>query len=557
MNLLIKGGHVIDGTGAAAFPADVRVCGSRIVELGPDLPAHDNEEVLDAHGAYVTPGFIDTHTHFDASLYWDPACDPMLSHGVTTVLIGNCGLGLAPVRSADREQLCSLFAYVEDLPIDLLRAKVPWTWEDFRTYAQDLAGREFGPNVAVLVSHSLLRMWAMGEAAWSRAADAAEREAIAGLLAGALAAGASGLSSSFYDRTPDGVMVPSVHADDAEFTAIFETLGRHGGVFQTIPSLWDVDLAIKDLERVAELAKPFGVPVISNGIFERPEDHSSHERMVASARRLNASGARLQHLASPRSIELPIRVRDCFPLGTVAAWSEVVSAATGKEAMLADPAWRARARKDWDGASYSKQARSTRIVKVGKPELSSWIGRMLSDLLAERGGHPSDVMADWFLENELNAEFVIPISNLDHGIVGQLLAAPENLISGSDAGAHYQMFSGAGDSTLVLTRHVRDRGDLPLELAVRKLTGDQADLLGLADRGRIAQGAIADITVFALDELNWAAETIVHDVPGDHPRFTRAPGGYRYTLVNGQVVQQDGQANGVLAGRFDSELVAA
>jgi N-acyl-D-aspartate/D-glutamate deacylase len=556
MGLLIQGGTVIDGTGAPGFRADVRVADGRIVEIGPQLQPQ-GEDVLDARSAYVTPGFIDTHTHFDASLYWDPACDPMLQHGVTTVLIGNCGLGLAPLRAGDRDALAGLFAYVEDLPLDVMKARVPWTWETFGDYARDLAGRDFGPNVAALVSHSLLRMWVMGDEAWHRAATAPECERMAALLGDAMKAGASGLSSSLYDRTADGMMVPSAYADDAEFSAMFEVLAQHGGLFQIIPRLWSPDLAIGDLERLAQLAMPHGVPVLSNGIFERPEDHAVHERMVASARKLNAAGARLYHLASPRSIELPIRVRDCFSLGTVPAWAQLVNAQDDKTALLSDPEWRARARDDWAAASFSKLGHLTRIVKVGNPELSGWVGRTLADLVAERGGDASDVMADWFVENQLDAEFVIPISNLDHGIVGQLLAAPENLISGSDAGAHYQMFSGAGDSTLVLTRHVRERGDLTLELAVRKLTADQADLLGMTDRGRIAEGCVADIAVFSLDELHWAAENVVHDVPGGNPRFTRAPGGYRYTLVNGIVVQEAGKATGILPGRFADELVYA
>jgi N-acyl-D-amino-acid deacylase len=549
MDLLIQGGTVVDGLGGPPRRADVRVRQGRIAEIGEGL-GRDGEAVIDASGAYVTPGFIDTHTHFDASLYWDPLCDPMLQHGVTTVLIGNCGLGLAPLRKEDREGLVNLFAYIEDLPVHVLRTEIPWAWEDFPGYAQDMAQRSFGPNVSLLVSHSLLRQWVMGEDAWSRAATPAEVARMTQQLDEALKSGARGLSSSFFDRTAQGDFVPSAFADDAEFDSLFRALGVRGAICQIIPRLWSCDLAIEDLERLGALAGPHKVTIISNGIYQRPGEPTAHLRLQDCARRLEAAGARVRHLASPRPIELPLRLKDCFAFGTIGAWREAVNTAGDKAAMLRDPDWRARARADWADSSFSRWIERTRITHVARAELQSWVGRSLADLAAERGGDSSDVMADWFLENDLQAQFVVPISNLDYDAVGAILADPVNLISGSDAGAHYQMFSGAGDSTLVLTRHVRERSDLTLELAVKKMTADQAELLGLSDRGALAPDKVADIAIFALEELHWGAEYMVEDVPGGGRRFTRPPGGVRHTIVNGVLAHTTGAEVRELPGRM-------
>ena len=200
-DLLLQGGRVVDGSGAPAFDADIRIRGDRILAIAPDLPTA-GARVLDASGCFVTPGFIDTHTHYDAALFWDPRCSPIATHGVTTVLIGNCALGLAPVRPSRVSALSALFSFVEDLPRELFETQIPWSWESFPDYARHLSAMPLGVNVCALVSHSLLREEAMGPAAWQRAATPAEAAAIASLTAEALSSGARGLSTSRLDRSP-------------------------------------------------------------------------------------------------------------------------------------------------------------------------------------------------------------------------------------------------------------------------------------------------------------------------------------------------------------------
>ena len=556
-DVLIKGGKVVDGTGARAFAADVRLSGGRIVEVGPDLEAASSE-VVNAEGCYVTPGFIDTHTHYDGTLFWDPSCDPILQHGVTTILIGNCSLGLAPVRKENVSDLATLFSYIEDLPKDIFESEIPWNWESFKDYADEMRSRRFGVNVAALVSHSLLRTFELGEAAWFRASTEKETSRIAAHFDAAMAAGAFGVSSSRFDRNPSGNLVPSFHADPVEIDSLFAVAAKRKGIFQVIPDMGSLDQQEKDLREYCGYSVAHGgVPVISNGIFQRPDDPNYHPRLIGVAKEERANGANFRFLASPRSIELLVNFHQAMVFIYVPSWNAVVQADMSveeKRKRLADPDWRAQARVDWDavkeGFPSGGAIHDFRVVKVGKGEYEPYVGKTFDVLLREREGHPSDILADWVLENDFEPEFVYPFTNTDDRIVGELLAADESIISASDAGAHIGMFDGAGDTTLVLTRHVRNRAGMTLETAVKRMSLEQAELLGLKDRGIIKVGATADITVFDLQTLHWDVEKKVKDLPGGKGRFRRPVGGFRYTFVNGVLAQREGEPTGELAARF-------
>lgn len=555
-DLLLRGGRVVDGSGAPAFDADVRIRGDRIIAIAPGLPV-DGARVLDASGCFVSPGFIDTHTHYDAALFWDPRCDPIATHGVTTVLIGNCALGLAPVRRAGIGALSALFSFVEDLPRELFETEIPWSWESFPDYAKHLSTMPLGVNVCALVSHSLLREAIMGRAAWERAATAVETYAIARLAAEALQAGARGVSTSRLDRSPAGELVPSYHADDAEFGALFAVLEQHEGILQMIPRLAIDDEWAEDLQRVGALARGWRVPVISNAIYQRPDDPGVAPRMLGIAGELRAAGADFRHLASPRSIELVLNFHQCMVFLYVPAWNALVQGgldSSERLRRLASPEWRAEARAQWDavreGFPRAGAEHILRIVSVGEPAFEPLLGQPFSAWMGNRFTHVSDALAQWVLENALETELAFSYTNTDPAVVAGLLCAEETLVSASDAGAHIAMFDGAGDTTLLLTRHVRERGDLSLEHAVQRLSAEPARLLGLADRGLLRVGALADIAVFDLSALAWRPEVRVRDVPGGRPRFRRPPGGFRYTLVNGEVVQQEGVATDALPARF-------
>lgn len=554
-DLIIKGGAVIDGTGAPARSADIRIKDGAIVEIGEDLAVGD-ERVIRADGAVVTPGFIDSHTHFDATVFWDPICDPMPQHGVTTVVAGNCSLGFAPMRPADRTSQIDVFSFIEDLPVDMLEDAIPWDWETFGDFTAALSRKPLALNLLTFVGHSQIRSYVMGADAWTRAATAEEIQAMADILGEALACGALGMSFSLYDRDRQGRLVPSCFADDAEMDAMIAKLGEHDAVLQFVPGD-TTDVIIGQLEWFGEFLARHRVVGFYNILVHLDSDPQRSQRLRACLTALHRKGARIFGMASPRPFELSIGFEESICFLAVPAWNDLVQAPLPeKRRMVEDAAWRERARADVDSHTSVMfpfdKPQLLPINSVANSGLQSWIGRTLGDLVAERGGHPSDVLADWLRENDFATSFVFAIANTDLAEVAGILTSPVAFISGSDAGAHLQMFCAAGDTTLLLTRFVRDRGDLSLEEAVHALTGRQAELLRLPGRGILAPGQAADITIFALDELHYGPQRLVDDLPGGRQRLTRDPGGYRYTIVNGTVVQEAGMTTGALPARWRS-----
>ena len=557
-DMLIRGGDVLDGTGAPARRADVRVRAGRIVEVAAGLRP-DGEEVCDATGAVVTPGFIDTHAHTDPQVFWDPALDPEPLHGVTTMLVGNCSLSLYPVSPETRGGLADLFAYIEDVPRHLFDDVVPWTWSDYAGYRDVVNGTGTGANLAALVGHSPIRIAVMGEDAWTRVATAEERAAMAALLEQAMAAGAWGLSTSWLDVDAHGRPVPSRVADAAELDALLDVVGAGGrGVLELVPAMLDaVDpkLAVEDLARRCGAR---GVPLTWTG-FVYSGDGTSTPAWMDMIRRLRAEGLPLYPQLSPRTVDFRMNWDSSMLFMSMPkGWHQVVAArGEAKAELLRDPAWRATAREEWDSVERAmfphRRPELVRFVEVHGAENERWLGRTLADLVAEKGGHPSDAFADFVLaDDELPGVVAQGLANADVAGVGRTLADPDVLISSSDAGAHMQMLCASGDTTLVLTRHVRERGDLTLEQAVHELTGRQAEVFGFRDRGVLTPGAIADINVFALDELHYDDDEFVADLPGGGRRLRRPEGGYRATVVDGVAVQLGGELTGALPGRVIS-----
>jgi len=559
-DLLVRGGDVVDGTGADRRRADVRVRDGRIVEVGPDL-APDGEQVIDAAGALVTPGFIDTHAHTDPAVFWDPALDPEPLHGVTTMLIGNCSLSLFPVSEATRPVVSDLFAYIEDVPRHLFDDAVPWTWSDLDGYRAAIDATGTGVNLAPLVGHSMIRLEVMGEDAWTRVATADEQAAMAGLLRTAMTQGAWGLSTSELDVDATGRHVPSRVADDAEVDLLFDVLRDSGrGVVEMVPALLDAVDPVARLEAIARRCGARGVPLTWTGFTYSQSNPALTERWIELARRLADEGMTFLPQLSPRTVDMRLNWDSSMMFMSMPeGWHRVI-AATGPEAkaaLLSDPEWRATARDEWDRTEKAmfphRRPEALRIVEVDGADNEKWLGATFADLLAAIDGHPSDVLAEFVLANGCHPGLVAQgLANADVEGVGRTLADPAVLISSSDAGAHATMMCASGDTTLVLTRHVRDRGDLTLEAAVHEMTGRQAEVFGFRDRGVIAPGAIADLAVFALDELHYDDDVFAADLPGGGSRLRRPEGGYRATVVGGVPVQLGGELTGRLPGRVIS-----
>jgi N-acyl-D-aspartate/D-glutamate deacylase len=556
--LLIRGGTVVDGTGAPARVADVRIRDGVVVELDAGL-APDGEPVVDASGTYVAPGFIDCHTHYDPSLWWDPLVDPMPQHGVTTVVTGNCSLSLTPVHAPDRVRASDVFGFIEDIPVDAFTAGIPWTWESYAEWRDALREHGTAVNVAALVGHSNLRVFVMGDDAWTRAATADERAQLATVLAESLAAGAVGMSTSFVDQDRHGKAVPSRAADHDELRALVEVLGAapgHARVLEFLPWIKELDRQLVDIERVARWCGEAGVACTWNQLAENSRDPSRAERILEQAHALHADGCRVYGQVSPRPFDLHVSFDQTPAFVAIPAWGKFIALPTAdeKRATLADPEWRAEARAHWDrvgdGFTIFPVSRLDRVrltsVREGEEQ---FLDRSFADVVAARGGHPSDVLADWVLEHDLAPGMVAEaLSNNNSEKVSALIADATTVVGASDAGAHLQMMCGAGDSTLLLTEHVRDRGDLTVEDGVHQMTGRIAEVFGIRDRGVLAPGRAGDVTVFALDELDYRPDRTVHDLPGDAPRLTRPPGGFRVTAVEGVVTQEGGVATGARPG---------
>jgi len=554
-DLLVCGGEVIDGRGAQPRRADVRIRAGRIAEVGPDLKS-EGEREIDAGGAFVTPGFIDGHTHVDPALWWDPGCDPLPSHGVTTVVTGNCSLSLAPLKEENRALLADMFCFIEDLPNEAFEAGIPWTWESWPEYRSAFDARGAAVHVAPLVGHSALRLHVIGEESYQRESTPEETASIAALMRECLSAGAFGLSTSFLDTDRAGRPVPSRAADDREFKALVGEMAAMGrGVFEFVPRLMQLETQMEDIERVHALCQNAGVPATWTQLYVGDHNVDHIDPLLAQAVRTQAEGPGVFPQVSPRPFDVNLSFEQTGVFMVMPAWNEIVTVdSSGKRKRLEDPVWRERARAEWDDErpSLFPKDRPDRVVFSGiaRPDLKSFLGMNLADYAAGREQHPSDALADWVLANDLSPKITLADTAYDPKRVAELLGHPATVCAASDAGAHVQMMCGGGDTTLLLERYVRERAEFSIEQAIQRMTSDVARLFGIRDRGILDVGYAGDVAVFSLDELSWQPESLAADLPRGHVRITRPGGGFRATVAAGVPTYFDGQATGEIPGRM-------
>jgi N-acyl-D-amino-acid deacylase len=563
-DILIKGGTVVDGTGAAQFSADVRVKDGMIAEVGPGLAAN-GERVIDATGCYVTPGFIESHTHYDASMWWQPDLDPLPGYGATTMVLGNCGFSMAPLHPSKqaRDEVMGIFSFFEDIPIGPFQQNVPWDWTKWSEYRASFEKSIKVPlNYASYVGHIPLRLAAMGMDAWDRAATPDEIAKMAELLDDALAAGALGLSDNMHDHDGDNRPVPSLLADDAEFTALFDVMDRYPSTcYQIIVDTFMRMNGPANLKRLEKLLAGRKIRVqIAGGIptlyFQAgilPEMQKTIDEMRAAGIDVWPGFAHV----SPTSV-LSITKSLIFAQSNDYVWHEVVLAESYEEKgrLLADPDWRARARESWDTQAWdhSPLKNPQELLLIDSENGKGPIGGTLKEFADSRGQHRSDAMADWILENGLMSTVHMAPFPKDEELTLALMRDPKTVGNISDAGAHLQMLCGGGENALLLTRYVRDDKMMTIEEAVHVMTGKLAEHFFLNDRGVIAPGKRADITVFNLDEVTYQPFEKAWDVPdgkgGTTWRFTRKAAPMRLTLVNGEPTFENGAYTGAKPGLF-------
>ncbi|MDA8752582.1 amidohydrolase family protein [Halieaceae bacterium] len=563
--MLIKGGIVVDGTGADARAADIRVEDGLITEVGANLSAQDSEELFDASGCYVTPGLIESHTHFDGIMWWQPDLDPLPGCGVTTVVMGNCGFALAPVNKDPdvRAEVVKIFSFFEDIPEPPFFSNLPWDWEKWSEYKQSMVANCRVPaNYAAFVGHIALRLAVMGMDAWERAATPAEIEQIAAHLEDALAAGALGLSTNFLDHDGEDRPIPTMLADDAELSALFAVVARHHGA--TVQVIIDTLMRFtggETMERIARLTDGMDIRVQWAGVptLQWQKQYGLQQPFVELHERFAREGRDFWtgYAHVPITVTASIRQSLLFAQSNEYVWHEVVTADSDEEklALLADPAWRERARNSWDNESLETSFfRNPGPMLLDNPEKEGApMGITLGEYAADLGVHPSDALAEWFIASGLSSTVTMPPWDKDDDMVVRLTRDPKAVGNINDSGAHGQLFCGSGDNLLLYTDYVR-QGKLTMEEAVHCQTGKLADHFGLADRGVIQVGKRADITVFSLEEIERREKYKIFDVPdgkgGTTWRWTRDPAPMRLTLVNGSPTFEDGKATGSMPGEF-------
>ncbi len=556
-DLVIRNGTLVDGTGAPVRPADVAVDGDRIVAVGTVTDRGRRE--LDADGRLVTPGFVDVHTHLDAQFAWDPIGSSSCWHGVTSVVIGNCGVTFAPVRSADHTYMAEMMESVEDIPARSILDGLPWDWETYGDYLAWLDRTPLGVNVGGMVGHTALRYFAMGERSLEEDAipSADELDTMLGLLDEALTRGALGWSTSrtLRHRVPDGRFVPGTWAQPDELRAFAGVLAKHGrGVMEVSPRFDGdgpaeprVDAELAWMEQVSRAA---GRPLTFN--LSQTHDQGEHWRhAVAAARAANGRGATIRPQTTPRFIGVLTGLAHRTPFDAHPAWQALQPLSLEQRvAVLRDPLRRAEL---VDQAAGDRAGLDVFYVLNGPDGLARYDCRPEDALLAvadARGVSPVEAFVDLAIETDGRLLLSWPLLNQSVDAIGAMLGEPEILMGLADAGAHVGQTMDASAPTYLLTYWVRERGALELEDAVRRLTSDTASTFGVPDRGVVREGAFADLNVIDWEGLALPVPEFVHDFPHGAGRFAQRARGYDATVVNGEVFMEHGEHTGALVGRL-------
>lgn len=529
---------MVDGTGAPGREADVAVTNGRISAVAPGLNGN-GARVLDAAGQVVCPGFVDIHTHYDAQVFWDPDLTPSSFHGVTTVIAGNCGFSIAPVRPDSVPLLARTLQHVEDMSFDTLSAGVPWDeFESFGDYLDAVERRGTALNFGCYVGHTAVRLYVMGDDAYERPASAQEIAAMQAVVAEAMAVGATGFASSASPthNGDSGRPVPSRISDLAELRALLEPVKESGrGVVALLPGGTFPNQEVFRLQR--EVGRPFTWTALLT-----VKGYPYHEKVIAEHEAAWAEGVDVWPQVSCRPLVFQMNLAEPFTLNMRPTFAALMDKPKDvRMATYRDPTWRAKAWEDVSGRAGGFPLNWDRLSvaeSVSHPEL---IGRPLTVLAEERGGTPLDVMLDISLDDDLEARFWSVLANDDPEAIAWLLPRDNVLLGLADSGAHVSQLCDACFSTDLLGNWVRDKSVMSLERAVHKLTGEPAAVYGLTDRGTVEVGKQADLCVFDAASVGPGPLRRVRDFPADGERLTAdSPVGMAHVLVNGVPIRVDG-----------------
>ena len=550
-DLLIRNGTVVDGSGAAPRPADIGIAGGRIAQIG--RIRESAKRVIDAADCVVAPGFIDPHTHYDAQICWDGAVTPSSWHGVTSVVMGNCGVGIAPCRPAAREIAMRDLVNVEAIPFEVLDQGITWDWETFPQYLDAAAARKPSLNFAFLAPLTPFRHYVMGEASMQRAASPQETAQVKALLGEAMDAGAFGFSSTLLNQHMGfaGRPLACRNASREELQAYCNALKERGkgaieiAMTKQIGVLDDPELELLDF-MLTESARP----ITFIAMFDRDDISEAVRTSLRKAAPLIARGARPQ--TSPLPLTREVNMRNPFSFAAFPSWQRVFEdkSREAQAAVYRDPAFRARFREELKRpAAFGNWERIT-LHEVKSAALKHLEGQTVAEIASAQGKDGVDAFLDITLADDLENEFTMSSFNTRIDRMAEILNNPDMLLGLGDGGAHLDMLCDSGYPTYVLGTWVRERKVLTLQEAVRRMTSDPADFFGIKDRGRLQPGLAADIVVFDPATVGSAGRPERrYDLPGGAKRMVMRSRGIEYTVVNGAVTWEGGTLTGAAAGK--------
>lgn len=540
LDLIIRNGTIVDGTGMPGYMGDIGIQDGKIVATG-SIDDSATEEV-DATGLTVAPGFIDPHTHFDAQLLWDGKAKPAIEHGVTTIVPGNCSLSLAPLKAEHRMKLVGMFNQIEEMPIKAFEEGVEWNWETFDELIARIK-KGLTINVAPLVGHSVLRLWVMGDASMERTANAEEIKGMQALLEECLKAGAIGLSTSFVDMDETLQPVPSRYADQEELHALCEVLSSHNKILQIVHEFYDADLTVARIDQLAEISLKYKITTTFSPLFVNATEDDSVAKVMARVDEQFQRGARVWPQVQTR----PIDISFCFEVPSLLfirlpSWYQVMRFGTHDEIVAAFKDEERRTQMVAEAETMSPLWDMLVLRQVDSDANQSLVGKTLAEIAGMRNTSAIETMIDLSLEEDLQAHFLAAnMGHTDNAMVGELLANPRVHLGASDGGAHILSFSTYGDTGYLFSQFVRHCKALTIEQAVKKITLDTANIWGMKNRGVLKEGYAADVTIFDAEQIDRGDEYYTDDVPGDGHRYVRDAIGVHTVVIGGAVAYQDGE----------------
>jgi N-acyl-D-aspartate/D-glutamate deacylase len=544
-DLVVRNGLVVDGTGAQPSRADIAINDGSITAVG--VVAELGAEEIDAQGRIVTPGFVDIHTHLDAQIGWDPMLTPLSWQGVTSALLGNCGVTFAPCKPADRELLAGMMETVEDIPRDAILSGLPWDWESYGEYLRSIGGLGPAINVGGLIGHCALRYYVMGERGVEEQATPAERAAMAEIAGAAVADGAVGFSTSRFlgHYLPDGRHVPGTHAAHEELVEIARAVGANGGLMQNVLNLGgDLDGEMDLLRKIAEASGGRVLFSLTAGASPKFGD-----RVTEAVMAMRDQGLDINAVCIPRGSGFVTGLQS-LSLWSGKGWKRLADADFATRlALVKDDEFVAQLLEE--AAAKPSAMNLAEAYYLGDGDVPDYTAGPESSLqsLAEAAGEaPAATWLRYARETNGQALFVVRFFNKNLATLADLITTDYCLPGLGDAGAHVSQIMDSGWATFVLSYWVRSQGLYTLEEAVRRLTSAPARIMGLSDRGVLQVGKRADLNVIDLPGLTETMPRIVNDFPGGAPRFVQRARGYDATVCNGQVILRHDELTGVRGG---------